>query len=130
MIIALAVLQALGAGDVTQAAALFRDSRVLVFAAPFAFGILVAIFGDRIPVNGALALGAGALAAYTYVAGGWLAIGQYAFCYLLIWFAVRVTRLAGWARFGDFSYGIYLIAWPLMQLAAIVGLQPMRMTTR
>lgn len=121
-IIAFAVLQSLGAGDVTQVAALFRDSRVLVLAAPFAFGILVALFEDRIPVNGALAFVAGAVAAYTFVAGGWLVIGQYAFCYALIWFAIRVTRLARWTKLGDFSYGIYLIAWPLMQLAAVFGL--------
>lgn len=121
-IIAFAVAQSLGAGDVTQAAALFRDPRVLVLAAPFAFGILIALFGDRIPLNGALALVATVVAVSTYVTAGWLVIGQYAFCYALIWFAVRVTRLARWARFGDFSYGIYLIAWPLMQLAAILGL--------
>jgi len=122
-IILLATLQWLRAGDLFQAGPLFGDFRVLLLAAPFAFGILFAQFGDKIPIDDRLAIAALIIAALTYVKGGWLVMGQYAFAYFLIWFAVRVTFLRRWERFGDFSYGIYIIAWPLMQFAAYFGLQ-------
>jgi peptidoglycan/LPS O-acetylase OafA/YrhL len=40
-----------------------------------------------------------------------------------MWVAIRATLLQRWERFGDFSYGIYLAAWPLMQLAAYFDFQ-------
>ena len=39
--------------------------------------------------------------------------GAYALFYIAF---SRQVRLYRWARFGDFSYGIYLYAWPLQQL--------------
>ena len=63
------------------------------------------------------------IAGFTYVKGGWLIVGQYAFCYLLIWFAIKATKLKNWDKHGDFSYGIYIIAWPLMQFSAYFGLE-------
>ena len=47
--------------------------------------------------------------------------GQFGFLYVLIWAAVRLP-LTNWEKFGDLSYGIYIYAWPLMQLAAFYGL--------
>jgi len=122
-VIGLATLQWVHAGQLGLAAPLFGDYRVLLLWAPFAFGILFAIYGDRIPIDDRLAVAAIVLALYTYAKGGWLVFGQYAFCYFLMWFAVRVTFLRRWERFGDFSYGIYIIAWPLMQFGAYFGLQ-------
>ena len=91
--------------------------------APFAFGMLFALWGDRIPFDDRLAVAAIIIAVATYGFGGWLVFGQYAFCYFLLWFSVRATKLQRWERFGDFSYGIYIIAWPLMQFGAYFGLQ-------
>ncbi len=39
-----------------------------------------------------------------------------------MWFAVRVP-ITRWDRYGDFSYGIYIIGWPLMVFATYFGLQ-------
>jgi peptidoglycan/LPS O-acetylase OafA/YrhL len=40
-----------------------------------------------------------------------------AITYLLFWFAFQSPcRFYGWSRYGDFSYGIYLYAFPLQQL--------------
>lgn len=122
-IIALAMLQWLYAGEIVNANLIFADYRVLLLLAPFAFGMLFALHGHRIPIDDRLALAAITIAFYTYVKGGWLVIGQYFFAYFLMWFAIRVTFLRRWERFGDFSYGIYIIAWPLMQFAAYFGLQ-------
>ncbi|MDH6182040.1 peptidoglycan/LPS O-acetylase OafA/YrhL [Microbacteriaceae bacterium SG_E_30_P1] len=106
-----------------QAGPTFTDYRVLLLLAPFAFGILFALWGEKIPLDDRLAIAAITVAAYTYVRGGWLVVGQYLFLYFLMWFAIRVTLLKRWERFGDFSYGIYIIAWPLMQFAAYFNLQ-------
>lgn len=122
-IIGLASFQWLRAGSMIQAGGMFSDFRLLLLFAPFAFGILFALFGDKIPLDDRLAIAAIVVALFTYARGGWLVFGQYFFCYFLIWFAIRATKLQRWERFGDFSYGIYIIAWPLMQFAAYFGLQ-------
>ena len=122
-IIGLATLQWLGVGELTRATTAFSDYRVLLLMAPFAFGMLFALWGDRIPFDDRLAVAAIIIAVATYGFGGWLVFGQYAFCYFLLWFSVRATKLQRWERFGDFSYGIYIIAWPLMQFGGYFGLQ-------
>ncbi len=115
-IIALAMLQWLGIGNVGGLIPLFADFRALLLLAPFAWGILFNLFRDKVPIDDRLAIALGIVAAYTYAKGGWLVFGQYAFCYVLMWFAVR-SKITRWDRYGDLSYGIYIIGWPLMLLA-------------
>lgn len=122
-IIGLAMVQWLRAGDVSNANPIFHDYLILLLLAPFACGMLFALYGDRIPFDDRLAVAAIVIALYTYAKGGYLVIGQYALCYFLIWFAIRAKPLQRWEKFGDFSYGIYIIAWPLMQFAAYFQLQ-------
>jgi len=123
VIIGLATLQwtnAIPLGDISP---YLLDFRVLLLFAPFAFGMLFSLYGDRIVIDDRLAIAAAIIAAATYATGGWLLLGQYMFCYVLMWIAIRATFLQRWERFGDFSYGIYLSAWPLMQFAAFFDLQ-------
>lgn len=101
----------------------FNDYRFLLLMAPFAFGILFGLFAEKIPMHWAIAVAGLALALTTYVLGGYLVIGQFGFCYFLMWFAMRAKVFNRWERFGDFSYGIYIIAWPLMQFAAYFHLE-------
>lgn len=122
-IIGLAMLQWLQLGDLEALSPVFSDFRVLLLMAPFAFGILFALFGDKIPIDNRLAIACVLVAGFTYAKGGWLVFGQYAFCYLLIWFAITVKQLKNWDKHGDFSYGIYIVAWPLMQFVAYFDLQ-------
>lgn len=121
-IIALAMMQWLGLGSVGSLFPVLTDYRTLLLLAPFAWGILFNLFSDRVPIDDRLAIAMLLFAAYTYAKGGWLVFGQYAFCYFLIWFAVR-SKLTRWDRYGDFSYGIYIIGWPLMVLATYFNLQ-------
>jgi peptidoglycan/LPS O-acetylase OafA/YrhL len=95
----------------------------VMFFAPFALGMLFALWADKIPIDDRLAVFAMIIALVTYDIGGWNIYGQYGFCYVLMWFAVRVTKLSNWEKYGDFSYGIYIFAWPLMQFGAFFGLQ-------
>ena len=122
-IIALASVQWLAAADLPALSPLFADFRVLLLMAPFAWGILFSLFAEKIPIDDRLGVIAIVVAVYTYGKGGWLVFGQYAFCYALIWFALRARRLNRWDRFGDFSYGIYIIGWPLMYLATFFELE-------
>ncbi|MEV4735671.1 MULTISPECIES: acyltransferase family protein [unclassified Microbacterium] len=122
-IIGLAMMQWFGYGTPTNLSPLFSDYRFLLLMAPFAFGILFALWDDKIMIDNRLAIVLGLIAVWTYGKGGWLVFGQYAFCYVVMWFSIKVQFLRNWDKHGDFSYGIYIIAWPLMQFAAYFGLE-------
>jgi peptidoglycan/LPS O-acetylase OafA/YrhL len=97
---------------------LMRNFFAVMLLTPFLFGMVFALFGDKIRIDDRLAIAAGLIAFFTYfVVHGWNVYGQFAFLYLLMWCAVRLP-LTNWERFGDFSYGIYIYAWPIMQFAA------------
>ncbi|SDH81671.1 acyltransferase family protein [Agrococcus jejuensis] len=123
-IIVLNALQWSGAGQVsTFFPRLFDDPFMLMFLSPFALGMLFAIWQDRIPIDDRLAIAGLAIAGATYAFGGWNIWGVYGFCYVLMWFAIRATRLQHWEKHGDLSYGVYIFAWPLMQFGAYFDLQ-------
>ena len=95
--------------------------------APFAFGMLVRALGQvrsRSPAGWPRS--ASRVALYTYDQGGWNVGGQYGLLYFLMWGAIRWTKLQHWEKFGDFSYGVYIFAWPLMMFACYFGLQEAR----
>jgi peptidoglycan/LPS O-acetylase OafA/YrhL len=101
---------------------LLSDSFNLMLIAPFALGMLFAIWGKYVPVSDVLAV-VGIVAAYlAYDFGGWNVWGQYGLLYFLMWAAIRWTRLQHWEKYGDFSYGVYIFAWPLMMFACYFGL--------
>ncbi len=90
--------------------------------APFAFGMLVAIWGKYVPLSNVFAWVALAGALFTYDQGNWNVIGQYGFLYFLMWAAIKWTKLQHWEKYGDFSYGVYIFAWPLMMFCCYFGL--------
>jgi peptidoglycan/LPS O-acetylase OafA/YrhL len=91
--------------------------------APFAFGMLVAIWPKLVPVHWGIALAGLAVALWTYDHGGWNVGGQYGLLYFLMWAAISWTKLQHWEKYGDFSYGVYIFAWPLMQFVSYFGLE-------
>jgi peptidoglycan/LPS O-acetylase OafA/YrhL len=102
---------------------LLGDPFNLMLLAPFAFGMLFALWGDKIPVSGWLAAVGIGVALFTYDQGGWNVGGQFGLLYFLMWGAIRWTKLQHWEKFGDFSYGVYIFAWPLMMFACYFGLE-------
>lgn len=122
-IILLSTMQWMGFGDLVGLAGAFSNFRFLLLFAPFAWGMLFQLFKDRIPIDDRLAVFFMVVAVLTYAKGGWLVFGQYAFCYVLIWFAIRASKLSGWDRHADLSYGIYISGWPIMWLATYFHLE-------
>ncbi|WP_322409606.1 acyltransferase [Microbacterium invictum] len=116
-ILLLSAMQWLSIGNLPGLSFVFADFRLLLLLAPFAWGMLFCLFRDKVPIDDRIAVACLIVAVVTYARGGWLVVGQFAFCYVLIWFAIRVTRLSGWDRHADLSYGIYIAGWPLMWLA-------------
>jgi peptidoglycan/LPS O-acetylase OafA/YrhL len=96
---------------------------------PFALGMLFAVWGKYIPVSDVLAVVAIVVAYLTYDFGGWNVGGQFGLLYFLMWAAIRWTRLQHWEKYGDFSYGVYIFAWPLMQFCSYFGLEKAGMLT-
>lgn len=84
----------------------------------FLAGMCVYLYRDRIPITtrGA-ALALLAFVPATLVPHGWAVAAPLAGAYLLFWLGFnRTLGLHGWAKHGDFSYGMYLYAFPLQQL--------------
>lgn len=81
-------------------------------------GIVFYLYRDRIRLNERGAVVALiALAAACRVPWGWTAVFPFAGTYLVFWLAFAPwLRLNEVGRFGDFSYGTYLYAFPMMQL--------------
>ncbi|EAU65046.1 O-acetyl transferase [Stigmatella aurantiaca DW4/3-1] len=89
----------------------------------FGGGLVLYLLRDRVRLSPWIALGcAGVL-----VATAWLGVGlrpAVGSCgaYLLMYLAFRPGRLADFARFGDFSYGVYIYGFPVQQLVtALLG---------
>lgn len=122
-VLALSTLQAAGVGHLGSIFGILANPQVLQLAAPFAFGMLLQLFIEKVPFDDRLGIGMLVIAAVCWWKGGWFLLGQYAFAYGLIWFGSRVTALSKWDRHADLSYGIYIAGWPVMFLAADLGLQ-------
>ncbi len=81
-------------------------------------GVVFYQYRDRIRLSWMLALVASAsLLTACWRPYGWTLVFPLAGTYLLFWFAFTPSiRLHGFGRFGDFSYGTYLYAFPIEQL--------------
>ncbi|GAA1029085.1 acyltransferase [Virgisporangium ochraceum] len=88
----------------------------------FLIGASMHLYRDRIPMHPAVA----AVAAVAFVGsaafGGFLVIGQPAYAYLLVWLSCKLPGwLQGIGRKRDYSYGIYIYAFPVQQGIAMLG---------
>lgn len=99
------------------------DPRQATFTVCFLAGSLIWLWRDTLldaKLSWTLALGCAVVAAGTYVTMGFRQIGIIAFSYLCIWAGARLPFThVGTKR--DFSYGMYIYGWPVMQLASYFG---------
>jgi peptidoglycan/LPS O-acetylase OafA/YrhL len=82
----------------------------------FLLGATFQLYKERVPVNDLLALSALAALACGLLLGGFFVIGYPAFAYLVIWAGVRMPKRLHWVgRQNDYSYGIYIYGFPVLQ---------------
>ena len=93
---------------------LFNTPRLL---ACFSAGMVLFIYRSWVPIGPRWALLAALVLGVTFVTGGLRSTLPWAGAYLLIYFAcLRGSRLENFCRYGDFSYGLYILACPIQQL--------------
>jgi peptidoglycan/LPS O-acetylase OafA/YrhL len=104
------LLAALGADPASVAMTMAR-----LVAAFFAGGTLYAL-RRRVPFTPRVAAGAAAALAVAALIGGLRLVFPLAGAYLLLFLACSpALPLQGFGRYGDFSYGLYVFAYPLQQ---------------
>ncbi len=84
----------------------------------FSLGTLLFLFREKVPISGWLAVAAGAVFVVTLRTTLYPEVGQIAFAYLCFWLAVRLP-IRNADRYGDFSYGLYIYAFPVQQMASL-----------
>jgi peptidoglycan/LPS O-acetylase OafA/YrhL len=100
----------------------FSVTTLLLLVFMFLLGASMHLYRDRIPMHPAVAAGAGVAFVGSAAFGGFLAIGHVAYAYLLVWLACGLPRwLQGIGRERDYSYGIYIYAYPVQQMIAVAG---------
>lgn len=107
---------------VFQSHGLFLNPFWLMLLAPFMTGLLMQLYADKIPMDDRLAIFAALVSGGTLVTYGWNVIGQVVFGYFLMWLAIRLP-LQNWEKYGDFSYGVYIFAWPIMTFLTFYNVQ-------
>lgn len=95
---------------------------LLVLGFLFLAGSAAHLYKDRLPMHPALAGGAAVVFLAALFAGGFFVLGLPAFAYLLLWAAHTLPRRARTGgRPRDYSYGIYIYAFPTQQVVALLG---------
>ncbi|MBV9171195.1 MAG: acyltransferase [Chloroflexi bacterium] len=87
----------------------------------FIVGAVFFVYRDRLIISRWSAVAALVVAITTILAGVYPGVGEVCTAYLWIWLAVHLPLRRVDSR-GDFSYGVYIYAWPVQQALALYGL--------
>ncbi|MER7167161.1 acyltransferase [Micromonospora sp. NPDC000207] len=88
----------------------------------FLLGACARRYAHRLPMTGGHALAAVVVMVVSMRLGGFFAVGLPAFAYLVLYLAVALPRaLRRIGRERDYSYGIYIYAFPVQQVVALLG---------
>jgi peptidoglycan/LPS O-acetylase OafA/YrhL len=96
------------------------QERLLRFTFMFLIGSLMFLYAGRIPMRGPLAaVSAAVLTGGLLLGPDYRVVAAPSFAYLCLWFVVirppvRTPR-------SDFSYGLYVYHWPILQILAVSG---------
>jgi peptidoglycan/LPS O-acetylase OafA/YrhL len=97
------------------------DHRQALFTLSFVVGMIVSLLRERLLTRSPwIAIGSAAVAIVTYLTWGFEQVGVIGFAYVVIWVGA-VLPIRGVGRKRDFSYGIYIYGWPVMQLCSLYG---------
>jgi len=101
---------------------LIGDPAMARLAFIFLLGAIFYLYRERIPMSNVLAGVAFVVLVVGMRTALYTSIGQVAWAYLVLWLAV-VLPLHHFDRYGDYSYGLYIYAFPVEQLLALYGVQ-------
>ena len=88
----------------------------------FLLGAAARLYMHRLPMHGALAALAGAVVVGSLWWGAFIVVGLPAYAYLLLYAAVALPdAVKRFSEGRDYSYGVYLYAFPVQQVIALVG---------
>ena len=91
-------------------------------ALPFAIGTALYVWRVHVPMHWSLALGLVVLAVLAHGSPVAEVLFVLALSYGVLWLGLaQMPSLLAYNRLGDYSYGIYIYAFPLQQLAASMG---------
>ena len=96
------------------------DSERLRLWLMFTLGSTLFLFRQHIPIAHRWVIPIAALFLLTNMTGLYSAVGRPAFAYLCIWLAAYLP-IRNFDRRGDLSYGLYIYAFPIQQLLALMG---------
>ena len=101
----------------------FSTTDAVPLALCFLLGASAQMYASRVPISNLLAGISLVLFGGSLLFGGFFLLGVPAFAYLVLWLAVRLpTPLHRVGREHDFSYGVYIYAWPVQQTLTMLHL--------
>lgn len=119
---ALLLLQKAGLAGLALAPPFLRDGYDVELTWLFLLGGALALYARKVPLDDRLGVLSLVVVAVTLRLGGWFVIGFPALGYGLLWMAARVPGpLRRVGQVNDVSYGVYLWAFPVQQVAALAG---------
>jgi peptidoglycan/LPS O-acetylase OafA/YrhL len=86
----------------------------------FFIGSTAYLFADQAPMRRGLFIACVALWLGTGYVNFYPVVALITYPYILLWLAVRLP-ITRWAKYGDFSYGMYLYAFPIQRILALLG---------
>ena len=98
------------------------DPQMARLAFIFSIGAIFYLYREKIPMSNVLAGVAFVVLVVGMRTASYTSIGEVAWAYLVLWLAV-VLPLQRFDRYGDYSYGLYIYAFPVEQLLALYGVQ-------
>ena len=87
----------------------------------FLFGSMFLLGKKRIPLHSSIAIAATILTLLSWKYGFYEAVSPVVLPYIIIWLAIKLP-LKHWDKWGDYSYGIYIYAFPVQQMMWVFGL--------
>lgn len=101
----------------------FSTTDAVPLALCFLLGASAQMYASKVPVSNLLAIVSLVLFGGSLLFGGFFLLGVPAFAYLMLWLAVRLpSPLHRVGRDNDFSYGVYIYAWPVQQTLTMLHL--------
>ncbi|MFI6235170.1 acyltransferase family protein [Micromonospora sp. NPDC050784] len=99
----------------------FEKNLVIYLTFAFLLGAVAKLYAHRVPMTGWLAALAAVGVAVTARAGGFYVLGVPLLAFLLLYLAVGLPRwLHPIGRKRDYSYGVYIYAFPVQQVVALL----------